>query len=276
MQHPIRNIALVGLGIALLSFAFPAHNGVAPPEQTFCAWVGLSMLCLVPFGYCLWSLNRGINENVAVLKQGIPDPPADPSEVHSDAGQGADRARGCCFAPDADEPAQPRPAERRHLGRRCGAWRSGFRQEAPVATGNCMARPGGLAKGKGMSSKQRLVYGIINDNLVLMPEDTAKAFAAEHQAIWSLKTYGEARRFQPQSLNGVPGLDEDEYDEIPADEDPYDVALTNDYENGDWPPQRRRLPLTSYPTIWTTSVSKSSTFPGSRSVHRSCHRGGSC
>jgi hypothetical protein len=37
-----------------------------------------------------------------------------------------------------------------------------------------------------MSSKQPLVYGIVNDNLVLLPEDTAKAFAAEHQAIWSL------------------------------------------------------------------------------------------
>ena len=37
-------------------------------------------------------------------------------------------------------------------------------------------------KGKGMSSKQRLVYGIVNENLVLLPEDVAKAFAADHKA----------------------------------------------------------------------------------------------
>lgn len=99
-----------------------------------------------------------------------------------------------------------------------------------------------------MNNKQRLVYGIVNDNLVLIPEDTAKAFAAEYQAIWSLKTYGEARRFQPRSLNGVPGLDQEEdYDDIPADEDPYDVALTNDYENGDWPPPAATIALDELP-----------------------------
>lgn len=98
-----------------------------------------------------------------------------------------------------------------------------------------------------MSSKQRLVYAIANDNLILMPEDTARAFAAEHQTIWMLKTYGDARRFQPQSLNGVPGLDDDEYDDIPADEDPYDAALTNEYENGDWPPPAATIALDELP-----------------------------
>jgi hypothetical protein len=98
-----------------------------------------------------------------------------------------------------------------------------------------------------MSGKQRLVYGIIDDNLVLLPEDTAKSFAADHQAIWLLKTFGEARRFQPQSLNGVPGLDEDEYDDIPADEDPYDAALTNEYLNGDWPPPAATIALDELP-----------------------------
>jgi hypothetical protein len=86
-----------------------------------------------------------------------------------------------------------------------------------------------------MSSSQRLVYGIVNENQVLLPEEVAKTFATDHQALWLLETYGEARRFQPQSLDGVPGLDEDDYDGIPADADPYEVALTYDYENGKWP-----------------------------------------
>jgi hypothetical protein len=98
-----------------------------------------------------------------------------------------------------------------------------------------------------MSKKQPLVYGIVNDNLVLLPEDTAKAFATDHQAIRSFKTYGEARRFRLRSLNGVPGLDEDEYDEIPADGDPYDVALANEYLNGDWPPPAATIAVGELP-----------------------------
>ena len=94
---------------------------------------------------------------------------------------------------------------------------------------------------------QRLVYGIVNDNLVLLPEETAKAFAADHQAIRSLKTYGEARRFQPRLLNGVPGLDDDEYDDTPTDEDPYDVVLTNEYLNGEWPPSAATIALDELP-----------------------------
>src|ERR1019366_4605748 len=83
---------------------------------------------------------------------------------------------------------------------------------------------------------KRLVYGIVNDNLVVLPEDVAKAYAADHQRIWALTTYGDARRFEPQGLNVAPGLDEDDYDEIPADEEPYDAASINEYLNGDWPP----------------------------------------
>lgn len=44
----------------------------------------------------------------------------------------------------------------------------------------------------GRMSKQPLVYGIVNDSLVLLPEDVAKASASDHQAIWAIKTYGEA------------------------------------------------------------------------------------
>lgn len=101
-------------------------------------------------------------------------------------------------------------------------------------------------RGKGMSRKQPLVYGIVNDNLVLMPEDVAKAFAEDLEEIWSLKTYGEARRFQPQSTQWVPGLD-DEDDDIPADDDPYDVTLTNVYENGDWPAPAATIALDELP-----------------------------
>lgn len=98
-----------------------------------------------------------------------------------------------------------------------------------------------------MSNKMALVYGIHNENIVLLPEDVAKAFAADHEAIWALRTYGDARRFQPQALNVAPGLDDDDYDDVPSDEDPYDAALTNEYLNGDWPPAASTIALDSLP-----------------------------
>jgi hypothetical protein len=54
-------------------------------------------------------------------------------------------------------------------------------------------------------------------------------------------------RSQSRSLNGVPGLDEDDYDDIPADGDPYNVALTNEYLNGDWPPPAATIALDELP-----------------------------
>ena len=98
-----------------------------------------------------------------------------------------------------------------------------------------------------MNETKRLVYGITNDNLVLLPEGVAKAYAADHERIWALTTFGAARRFQPQGLNNAPGLDEDDYDEIPADDDPYDAASTNEYLNGDWPPSALTIALESLP-----------------------------
>jgi len=95
-----------------------------------------------------------------------------------------------------------------------------------------------------------------------MPEDTANAFAAEHQAIWSLSTYGDARRFHPQSLNGVPGLDHDRYDDIPADEDPYDVGVTIEYENGDWPPPAATIALDELPDDLEDVGEQIEHFPG--------------
>lgn len=39
---------------------------------------------------------------------------------------------------------------------------------------------------------QELVYGILGDNLVLLPEDVATAAADDLGSIWTLKTCGEA------------------------------------------------------------------------------------
>lgn len=102
---------------------------------------------------------------------------------------------------------------------------------------------------------------------MLLPEEVAKAFAAEHQAIWSLKTYGEARRFQLRSLNGVPGLGDEEYDDIPADEDPYDVALTSDYENGDWPPPAATIALDELPDDLDDIGEQVEHFPNFPTLH---------
>jgi hypothetical protein len=118
-----------------------------------------------------------------------------------------------------------------------------------------------------MSTKQRLVYGIVDDNLVLLPETAAKVFAEDHQAIWSLKTYGEARCFQRQSLNGVPGLDEDDYDDIPADGDPYNVALTNEYQNGDWPPPAATIALDGLPDDLDDIGERIEHFPSFPTLH---------
>ena len=49
---------------------------------------------------------------------------------------------------------------------------------------------------------RRLVYGILNDNLVLLPLGVATAVAEDLEGIFELKTYGEARRFEPQVSDG--------------------------------------------------------------------------
>jgi hypothetical protein len=77
-----------------------------------------------------------------------------------------------------------------------------------------------------MNQKRLLVYGVLSDALVLLPEHVAKAFAEDHEKISKLRTYGEARRFEPQTMNSGPGLDEDDYDEVPVDDQPYSVTST--------------------------------------------------
>ena len=93
-----------------------------------------------------------------------------------------------------------------------------------------------------MKRNKTLVYGILTDNLVILPEDLAQAVAADLESIGQLTTYGDARRLVPRFLM-VPGLDEDDYDEVPADGDPYDAALTNECVNGDWPPSGATIAL---------------------------------
>jgi len=94
-----------------------------------------------------------------------------------------------------------------------------------------------------MSGKPVLVYGIVKRNLVLLPESVAQAYAHDHEHIWALTTFGDARRFEPQGLNVAPGLDEDDYDDLPSDEDPYDAASTTECLNGDWPPAAATIAL---------------------------------
>jgi hypothetical protein len=61
-------------------------------------------------------------------------------------------------------------------------------------------------------AREPLVYGILNGNLILLPESVAKAVRDELRAINALETFGEARRLATTQL-AVPGLDdEDEYD----------------------------------------------------------------
>jgi hypothetical protein len=120
--------------------------------------------------------------------------------------------------------------------------------------------PAGYLKGSSMSDtgesdlvearnalgKEPLVHGIVNDNLVLMPEDVANAVAEDLLAIMHLTTYGDARRFEPQFLL-VPGLDHDGYDELPADEVLYDVTSTNDCQDSNWPPPAATIALDHLP-----------------------------
>jgi hypothetical protein len=111
---------------------------------------------------------------------------------------------------------------------------------------------------------ESLVYGIVNDNLVLLPEEVAKAYAEDHQAIFTLTTYGDARRFEPQGINRPPGLDEDDYDEVPDDDDAYDVATTGEFLNGDWPPSAATIALEELPEDLSDIVGEEQDrFPGS-------------
>jgi len=100
-----------------------------------------------------------------------------------------------------------------------------------------------------MTSKREpvlLVYGILSENLVLLPLAVATAVAEDLTGISRLRTYGDARQFEPQYVM-VPGLDEDDYDEIPDDGDPYDATVTNECQDGSWPAPAAALALDALP-----------------------------
>jgi len=113
-----------------------------------------------------------------------------------------------------------------------------------------------------MVSRERLVYGILNENLVLLPEEVARGVAEEIENIFRLRNFGEARRFEPQYVD-VPGLDDDEYDEPPGDEDVYDVTLTNVYLGEDeWPAPAATFALSYLPEGLDDIGEQIEHFPG--------------
>ncbi len=97
-----------------------------------------------------------------------------------------------------------------------------------------------------MPNPKRLLYGVVSENLVLLPESIARQYAAERKAIFTLRTYGEARRLAQQGVD-VPGLEREDLDEEPGDDDPYDVTQVPEYTNGDWPSPAATIALDYLP-----------------------------
>lgn len=98
-----------------------------------------------------------------------------------------------------------------------------------------------------MPPVKQLVFGVVYDNLVLLPEDVARAYAADHQAILGFTTFSDARRYIPLGINPVPGLDAEYLEEEPEDDDPYDVKQTPEFQDGNWPPPAATIALESLP-----------------------------
>jgi hypothetical protein len=57
-------------------------------------------------------------------------------------------------------------------------------------------------------------------------------------------------------------LDDDDYDEVPADEEPYDVALTNECQDGNWPPPVATVALDYLPEDLDDIGEEQDHFPG--------------
>jgi len=60
-------------------------------------------------------------------------------------------------------------------------------------------------------SETDLVYGVLNDNLILLPTAFAVALAADYRTLESVRTYGDARAAVMSHL-WLPGASEDEED----------------------------------------------------------------
>jgi hypothetical protein len=96
---------------------------------------------------------------------------------------------------------------------------------------------------------KQLVYGVIDDNLVILPEEVATAYASDREAILALKTFGEAFRFKPKGANYPPGVDWQEYlEERPSDDEPYDAAaFPEQWPEYEWPPAAATIALEEMP-----------------------------
>jgi len=77
-------------------------------------------------------------------------------------------------------------------------------------------------------SATELVYGVLEDNLVLLPESFALALAADYRTLESVRTYGDARAAVMTHLE-LPGASDEERDEH-EDSEPY-----NPSEHDSWP-----------------------------------------
>jgi hypothetical protein len=102
----------------------------------------------------------------------------------------------------------------------------------------------------GRSRMKKLVYGVVDDNLVILPEEVAIAYASDREAILALKTFGEAFRFKPKATNYPPGVDdwEDYFEERPSDGEPYDAAaFLAQWEEYPWPPAAATIALEEMP-----------------------------
>lgn len=79
-------------------------------------------------------------------------------------------------------------------------------------------------------SETTLVYGIADDNLILLPADFARELAADYRTRDTVATFGDARSAVMTQLE-LPGVsDEDTEESEREDSEPYDPS-----EFDDWP-----------------------------------------
>jgi len=81
-----------------------------------------------------------------------------------------------------------------------------------------------------VSDTDLVFYGVLYDNVVLLPTSFALALAADYRTLESVRTYGDARAAVMTHLE-LPGTSEDELDDY-EDSDPYDPS-----EHEGWPTQ---------------------------------------
>jgi hypothetical protein len=110
-----------------------------------------------------------------------------------------------------------------------------------------MPRPDGT-DAQEPAAREPLVYGILYDNLILLPESVAHVVRDDLRAILALQTYGEARRLFTMRVS-VPGIDEEDegVESSPRDSEPYNAFDTAEYQNSDWPAPAATIALDEWP-----------------------------